>query len=35
MMFIEFVKDEDMDVAGLKEEVERQSQPLVRMMSAA
>lgn len=35
MMFIEFVKDEDMDVAGLKQEVERQSQPLVTMMSAA
>lgn len=35
MMFIEFVKDEDMDVDGLKKEVERQSQPLVTMMSAA
>ena len=35
MMFIEFVKDEDVDVAGLKEEVERKSQPIVRMMSAA
>ena len=34
MMFIEFVKDEDMDVDGLKQEVERQSQPLVWMMSA-
>ncbi|AXO15776.1 TetR/AcrR family transcriptional regulator [Thalassospira indica] len=32
MMFIEFVKDEDMDVDGLKTEVARQNAPLARLM---
>jgi len=32
MMFIEFVKDEDMDVDGLKTKVARQNAPLARLM---
>jgi len=34
MMFIEFVKDEDMDVDGLKAEVAKQNQPVAKLMSA-
>jgi len=33
MMFIEFVKDEDMDVAGLKAEVARQNAPIAALVS--
>lgn len=33
MMFIEFVKDEEMDEADLKAEVERQCVPLIKLMS--
>ncbi|NIY76839.1 TetR/AcrR family transcriptional regulator [Thalassospira sp. HF15] len=33
MMFIEFVKDENMDVDGLKEAVSKQNAPLASMMS--
>ena len=33
MMFIEFVKDEDMDVDGLKEQVARQNIPLADLVS--
>ena len=32
MMFIEFVKDEEMDIAGLKAEVARQNAPMARLM---
>jgi len=34
MMFIEFVKDEEMDVDGLKAEVAKQNQPVAKLMSA-
>lgn len=33
MMFIEFVKDEEMNIDGLKTEVARQNAPLVHLMS--
>ncbi len=33
MMFIEFVKDEDMDIDGLKAEVTRQNAPVAALMS--
>ncbi|WP_430472844.1 TetR/AcrR family transcriptional regulator [Thalassospira lucentensis] len=33
MMFIEFVKDEDMDIDGLKAEVTRQNAPVTALMS--
>ena len=33
MMFIEFVKDEEMDVAGLKAEVARQNAPIALLVS--
>lgn len=33
MMFIEFVKDEDMDVAGLQAEVARQNAPIAALVS--
>ncbi|WP_336082003.1 TetR/AcrR family transcriptional regulator [Thalassospira sp. CH_XMU1448-2] len=33
MMFIEFVKDEDMDVDGLKDQVARQNIPLAHLVS--
>ena len=33
MMFIEFVKDEEMDVDGLKASVARQNAPLALLMS--
>jgi AcrR family transcriptional regulator len=35
MMFIEFVKDEDMDVDGLKQRVAQQNLPLAQLLSAA
>jgi AcrR family transcriptional regulator len=35
MMFIEFVKDEDMDVDGLKTQVARQNIPLAELVSVA
>jgi hypothetical protein len=34
MMFIEFVKDEEMDVDGLKAEVAKQNLPVAKLMSA-